>query len=80
MAAHRHQWHGLWYHWGPFGDQSVHVHPCHDGRCSLHVLVGQGRECSGSNRNDHAVHCWVANRWKFIKTVVRAPKSDQETP
>jgi hypothetical protein len=48
MKRHRHEYSRLWTHFGPFGDQSVHLHPCvhGDGGCS-HVLIGNGRNCDG---------------------------------
>lgn len=48
---HRHTFHALYYHFGPFGEQGVHVHPCWDEDCDR-VLVGEGRECDGE-RSSH---------------------------
>ncbi len=49
--ARRHKKHTvskLWSHFGPFGDQGVHFHPCiaGDGSCTF-VLIGDGRDCDG---------------------------------
>lgn len=55
----KHTFHALWYHFGPYGPQDVHVHPCSaDGHgpnddgphagCDR-VLIGPGRNCCGSS-------------------------------
>lgn len=49
---HRHKFHGLYYHFGPFGRQDVHVHPCLNDDCAR-VLIGTGRECSGDAADHH---------------------------
>jgi hypothetical protein len=43
---HRHTFTALCWHFGPFGDQQVHVHSCFDEDCDR-VVIGQGRECNG---------------------------------
>lgn len=43
MSGHRHEFHALWWHFGPYGRQDVHLHPCDCGT----ELVGVGRECGG---------------------------------
>lgn len=46
VGRHRHEFSALWWHFGPYGDQDVHVHSCfHDG-CDR-VVVGDGRDCDG---------------------------------
>lgn len=45
MAEHRHEFHRLWWHLGPYGRQDVHLHPC-GGSCKVE-LVGIGRDCDG---------------------------------
>jgi hypothetical protein len=42
---HRHAWHALYWHFGPYGPQDVHVHPCMRDECER-VMIGDGRECS----------------------------------
>lgn len=49
---HRHEWTGLWWHFGPFGPQDVHVHSCFDEDCAR-VLIGQGRNCDGDPASHH---------------------------
>ena len=44
---HAHEFSALWWHFGPYGDQNVHVHSCFTERCDR-VLIGDGRTC------DHA--------------------------
>lgn len=46
MSEHRHTFTALWYHFGPHGDQSVHVHQCFEEGCDR-VLIGDGRRCGG---------------------------------
>lgn len=41
---HKHTFTGLWVHFGPYGPQDIHYHPCWDQECDR-VLIGQGREC-----------------------------------
>lgn len=41
---HRHTFHALWFNFGPYGRQNVHVHPCWDRDCER-VLIGEGRDC-----------------------------------
>jgi hypothetical protein len=43
-AKHQHTYTALYWHFGPYGPQAVHIHDCEDGRCS-HVLIGMGRDC-----------------------------------
>lgn len=43
--AKAHDFTALWWNFGPYGPQDVHVHDCHNERCS-YVLIGEGRECS----------------------------------
>ena len=45
---HQHEFTGLWWNFGPYGRQDVHVHSCFDRRCS-EVVVGQGRDCKASS-------------------------------
>ena len=51
---HRHEFHALWWCFGPYGRQDVHVHSCvkdetedgpWKGDCDR-VLVGPGRDCT----------------------------------
>lgn len=48
---HRHEFTALSWHFGAFGDQTVHVHSCFTDDCDR-VLIGPGRNCSG-NAADH---------------------------
>lgn len=50
--GHKHEFSALWWHFGRYGDQGVHVHSCFGENCD-HVLIGQTRdECSGTAK-DH---------------------------
>lgn len=44
---HKHVFTLLYWHFGPYGDQTVHIHSCFTDDCDR-VLIGQGRNCSGS--------------------------------
>ena len=43
---HKHTFHSMVQHFGPYGRQNVHWHPCWDRDCDR-VLIGQGRKCAG---------------------------------
>lgn len=47
---HKHDFTGLWWHFGPYGRQDVHVHSCFDEDCDR-VVVGSGRKCNETS--DH---------------------------
>lgn len=47
---HRHTFTALYYHFGPYGRQDVHVHACFDEDCSR-VIIGEGRVCGGEGTN-----------------------------
>lgn len=47
---HRHTFTALYYHFGPYGRQDVHVHACFDEDCSR-VIIGEGRVCGGERTN-----------------------------
>lgn len=49
---HRHIFHALYWHFGPYGRQDVHVHPCWDDDCDR-VVIGAGRKCSGGAETHH---------------------------
>jgi hypothetical protein len=54
----KHEYSLLWTHFGPYGDQDVHLHPCvshvddESHECSL-VYTGDGRDCAGINDGTH---------------------------
>lgn len=43
---HKHEFTALWYHFGQYGPQDVHIHGCFTEGC-WRVLIGEGRECDG---------------------------------
>lgn len=45
-CRHREGFTVLYWHFGKYGRQDVHVHSCFSDGCSR-VLVGAGRECDG---------------------------------
>lgn len=49
-VAHRHEWTALWFHFGPYRRQDVHVHGCFDGRCKW-FLIGEGRQCNEASNH-----------------------------
>jgi hypothetical protein len=44
---HRHTFTALWWHFGSFGRQDVHVHSCFESFESecRRVVIGEGRDC-----------------------------------
>lgn len=54
MAAkkHKHIFTALWWHFGRYGRQDVHVHSCFDEDCDR-VMIGEGRSCSGKVEDHH---------------------------
>jgi hypothetical protein len=48
---HTHEFAAIWLHYGKYGPQDVHYHPCIAVFCN-HVIVGPGRDCDG-NRDTH---------------------------
>lgn len=51
-VAHEHVYTALFWHFGPYGNQKVHVHSCFEEGCD-HVLIGDGRKCSGKATDHH---------------------------
>lgn len=49
---HRHEFTALWWHFGPYGLQDIHVHGCLDEECDR-VLIGSGRSCDGAPASHH---------------------------
>lgn len=59
---HPHEFSLLYWHFGPYGRQDVHVHSCHAGNwlpdrrdddpCDR-VLIGEGRSCDGRPESHH---------------------------
>jgi hypothetical protein len=52
VERHPHEFTALYWHFGPYGDQTVHVHSCFGEKCDR-VLVGKGRECDGNPKSHH---------------------------
>lgn len=50
-ADHDHEFHGMWWNYGKYGPQDVHLHPCitsdEPGDCDVE-LVGVGATCGGA--------------------------------
>jgi hypothetical protein len=49
---HRHTLTALWWNFGTFGRQDVHVHDCFSEDC-CRVLIGPGRDCDGDATTHH---------------------------
>lgn len=41
---HKHTFSSLWFRFGAFGRQDVHIHPCFDEDCER-VVIGEGQDC-----------------------------------
>ena len=44
--THRHWFHGMWFHLGEYGDQTVHVHPCSGDADIIDAALANGTERS----------------------------------
>ena len=51
MSTHKHEFHAMYWHFGRYGPQDVHLHPC---ECGVE-LEGPGRECDGDATTHHPV-------------------------
>lgn len=51
----KHAFHALYTHFGPYGPQDVHYHPCTT--CRKTILVGEGVKCTGK-RHGHHIETW----------------------
>ncbi len=52
---HKHIFSALYWYFGPYGDESVHVHNCIAVEDCSRVLIGEGRECDGKAASHHRV-------------------------
>lgn len=52
VRRHKHTFTALWWHFGPYGRQDVHVHSCFTDGCDR-VVIGAGRECDVTNGQKH---------------------------
>lgn len=58
--VHReHDFHVLYWHFGQYGRQDVHLHPCPCGA----ELVGPGRDCDGNGRTHKAKTLTDRSTW-----------------
>ena len=48
---HRHWFSPFAMHFGRFGDQGVHYHPCIEGDGCARVVMGEGRQCDPAARH-----------------------------
>lgn len=46
---HKHKFSALWWHFGSYGPQDVHVHDCFTEGCDR-VLIANGRGCGGPDQ------------------------------
>jgi hypothetical protein len=49
VRRHRHWFSGPWTHFGRYGPQDVHYHPCIEDGCNR-VLIADGRDCGGHDQ------------------------------
>jgi len=52
VKRHKHQFAAIWWHFGQYGRQDVHVHSCCAEDCDR-VLVGAGRDCDPEDCDHH---------------------------
>ena len=48
-----HEYHALYWHFGPYGPQDVHMHQCITHEHCRHELQGEGRDCGGDRLSLH---------------------------
>jgi hypothetical protein len=65
--THRHEFHALYWHFGKYGPQDVHMHPCECGT----ELQGPGERCDGDVSTHQRVR-WNDARGEWIKVRTRA--------
>lgn len=57
QSEHEHVFTALYWHFGPYGNQKVHVHSCFEEGCDQ-VLIGKDRKCDGKSASHHRDHLW----------------------
>lgn len=60
---HRHEFHLLWWHFGPHGPQNVHLHPCGKDEWCEAELVAPGWNCDGEREGHRVVSLEEAKAW-----------------
>lgn len=72
MAKHEHFFHALYWHFGSYGPQDVHMHPCECG----HELRGQGYLCDPEAA--HEVVAYSNDTWYVVKPKRPKEPTDRE--
>lgn len=67
-SSHDHDFHGLFWTFGPAGRQDVHLHPCDIGSCE-YEMVGPGLKCDGT---------WATHVPKLLTSRSKWGQKDQE--
>lgn len=62
MTKHVHDFHALWWNFGQYGRQDVHLHPCHAESCEVE-LVGAGYDCGGKGTPHTPKTLTSRSRW-----------------
>lgn len=57
-CRHREGFTALYWHFGRYGRQDVHVHSCFGHPECSRVVVGAGRECDGKPEHHHRETLW----------------------
>jgi hypothetical protein len=60
--CHRHEYHALYWHLGPYGRQDVHLHPCFTEGCDFN-MVGPGRSCGPKDKHVAKKLTIAKNAW-----------------
>ncbi len=71
FTSDAHLFSSLWSHFGPFGDQGVHFHPCSSAECDEAILVGEGRSCAGKGA-PHKIKVYRGDRWVDLHAAIGA--------
>ena len=64
---HKHEYSGLWWHFGQYGRQDVHIHSCWTLRCNA-AVIGETPSCKGPKQP----HVYTSlSKYKLIATLFR---------
>ena len=73
LCRTKHEYTGLWFHFGQYGRQDVHVHSCF--ACWDGALIGIGHDCGGSktrhwqeNLAKPSGRLAINRRWRAVVT------------
>jgi hypothetical protein len=64
MPEHKHEFHAIWWNFGQYGPQDVHMHPC---ECGVE-LQGPGKDCDGDAKSHRRIRYNTrSGKWTEVK-------------